>query len=141
MEEVGYNNYYAVLNAKDYGIPQNRERVFIISIRKDIDKGFTFPQAMPLKLRLNDLLEDQVDDSYYLSDDIVSKLVLTVVTSDSPKIEQVGQIYSDTVNPQSGRIYNPSGLSPTLDTCTGGNRMVKIVENLTEDEIEEFLNE
>lgn len=43
LNEVGYNNYWAVLNAKDYGIPQNRERVFIISIRKDIDKGFTFP--------------------------------------------------------------------------------------------------
>ena len=74
LEEVGYNNYYQVLNAKDYGIPQNRERVFIISIRKDIDKGFSFPEPIPLGLRLKDILEDQVDESFYLSDDAVSKI-------------------------------------------------------------------
>ena len=68
MDEVGYNNYYQVLNAKDYGIPQNRERVFIVSIRKDIDKGFSFPQPIPLTLKLKDLLEDEVDEKYYLSD-------------------------------------------------------------------------
>lgn len=68
LEEVGYNNYYAVLNAKDYDIPQNRERVFIISIRKNVDRGFIFPAAVPLTLRLKDLLEDEVDEKYYLSD-------------------------------------------------------------------------
>ena len=75
LEEVGYNNYYAVLNAKDYGIPQNRERVFIISIRKDIDRGFTFPEAVPLKLRLKDMLEDEVDESFYLSDESLTSLL------------------------------------------------------------------
>lgn len=75
LEEVGYNNYYSVLNAKDFGIPQNRERVFIISIRKDIDKGFTFPQPVPLEIRLKDILEDQVDESFYLSDDRIEKLI------------------------------------------------------------------
>lgn len=74
LDEVGYNNYYSVLNAKDYGIPQNRERVFIISIRKDIDKGFTFPEAVPLTLRLKDMLEDQVDEKYYLSDELLNGL-------------------------------------------------------------------
>ena len=68
LEEIGYNNYYAVLNSKDYGIPQNRERVFIISIRKDIDRGFTFPDPIPLELKLKDILEDEVDDKYYLGD-------------------------------------------------------------------------
>jgi DNA (cytosine-5)-methyltransferase 1 len=68
MEQLGYNNYYQVLNAKDYGIPQNRERVFTISIRKDINKVFTFPQAQELKLKLKDMLEDEVDEKYYLSD-------------------------------------------------------------------------
>lgn len=75
LEEIGYNNYYQVLNAKDYGIPQNRERVFIISIRKDIDKGFTFPQPIPLELRLNDILEDQVDESFYLSGEMIDKIL------------------------------------------------------------------
>ena len=67
LEEAGYNNYWKVLNAKDYGIPQNRERVFIVSIRKDIDHGlFEFPKPFPLKKRLKDLLEDDVDEKYYI---------------------------------------------------------------------------
>ncbi|MDD6640902.1 MAG: DNA cytosine methyltransferase [Erysipelotrichaceae bacterium] len=69
LEEAGYNNYWQVLNAKDFGIPQNRERVFIVSIRKDIDTGsFEFPKPFELKLRLKDMLEDEVDEKYYLKD-------------------------------------------------------------------------
>lgn len=75
LEQLGYNNYWQVLNAKDYGIPQNRERVFVVSIRKDIDtKGYKFPSSIPLKLRLKDMLELCVDEKYYLSDDKVEKL-------------------------------------------------------------------
>ena len=67
LEQVGYNNYYQVLNAKDYGIPQNRERVFIVSIRKDIDNGmFKFPEGFELEFRLKDMLEDGVDEKYYI---------------------------------------------------------------------------
>ena len=69
LEAAGYNNYYKVLNAKDYGVPQNRERVFIVSIRKDIDHGlFQFPDPFPLEIRLKDVLEDEVDERYFLSD-------------------------------------------------------------------------
>jgi len=69
LEEVGYNNYWAVLNSKDFGIPQNRERVFIVSIRKDCDTGvFEFPEPYPLKLRLKDMLDDVVDEKFYLSE-------------------------------------------------------------------------
>lgn len=75
LDEAGYNNYWQVLNAKDYGIPQNRERLFIISIRKDIDKGFMFPQPIALGLRLKDLLEDNVDESFYLSNETLQNLV------------------------------------------------------------------
>lgn len=64
---AGYNNYYKVLNAKDYGVPQNRERVFIVSIRKDIDtEKFEFPEPIELNKRLKDMLEDTVDEKYYL---------------------------------------------------------------------------
>lgn len=59
-----------MLNAKDYGIPQNRERVFIVSIRRDADEGdFQFPDKEPLMLRLRDMLEpaESVDEKYYLS--------------------------------------------------------------------------
>ena len=68
LNELNYNSYYQVLNAKDYGIPQNRERVFVVSIRKDIDKGnFEFPPKQELKLKLKDMLEDEVDEKYYLT--------------------------------------------------------------------------
>lgn len=69
LEEIGYNNYWQVLNAKDYGVPQNRERVFIVSIRKDIDKGsFVFPEKQPLVLRLKDILDEEVEEKFYLSE-------------------------------------------------------------------------
>lgn len=71
LNDAGYKNYWAVLNAKDYGIPQNRERVFIISIRDDIDHGFHFPEKYELKLRLKDLLEETVDEKFYLSDKMI----------------------------------------------------------------------
>ena len=75
MEEQGYNNYYQVLNAKDYGIPQNRKRVFTVSIRKDIDKKkFHFKPKQKLKLTLKDLLEANVDEKYYLSDEKINSI-------------------------------------------------------------------
>ena len=68
LDCYGYNSYWKVLNAKDYGIPQNRERVFVISIRKDIDDGtFKFPEKFPLELRLKDMLEEIVDEKFYLT--------------------------------------------------------------------------
>lgn len=72
MDELGYRNYYKVLNAKDYGIPQNRERVFTVSIRKDIKEEFVMPEPFPLDKRLKDLLEDEVDEKYYLSDELLN---------------------------------------------------------------------
>lgn len=76
LEQAGYNNYYQILNAKNYGIPQNRERVFIVSIRKDIDDGtFEFPKPVELKLRLKDVLEDEVNEKYYLSDKMFKYIV------------------------------------------------------------------
>lgn len=67
MDQLGYRNYYEVLNSKNYGIPQNRERVFTISIRNDIIKDFKFPEKQDLKLKLKDLLEEEVDEKYYLT--------------------------------------------------------------------------
>lgn len=76
LEQLGYNNYWQVLNAKDYGIPQNRERVFVVGIRKDVDnKGYTFPAPVPLKKRLKDMLEPVVDEKYYLNDEKVKKFI------------------------------------------------------------------
>lgn len=75
LEAAGYNNYYAVLNAKDFGVPQNRERVFIVSIRKDIDRGlFQFPAPIALNKRLRDVLEEVVDEKYYLTTTQLQKI-------------------------------------------------------------------
>ncbi len=77
MSRGGYTSYYQILNSKDYGIPQNRERVFTISIRNDIDKDFVFPQKQELKLKLKDMLEDEVDEKYYLSNKMINYISST----------------------------------------------------------------
>jgi len=65
LEAAGYRNYWAVLNAKDSGVPQNRERVLIVSIRKDVDNGgFKFPDSIPLTAKLEDILEDGHDEAF-----------------------------------------------------------------------------
>lgn len=69
LESAGYTSYWKVLNAVDYGIPQNRERVFVVSVRKDLDTGsFEFPEPIGCDLRLIDLLEDEVDEKYFIPD-------------------------------------------------------------------------
>ena len=161
LDSVGYNSYYAVLNAKDFGVPQNRERVFIVSIRKDIDTGkFEFPKTFPLKRRLKDVLEEVVDEKYYLSDKMIEYFTTiteknkangngnvyvptdpegvskTITTKEGqrvkdnfieePQLQQIGQLYPNGGNPQAGRVYDADGISPTMDTCSGGNRMPKV---------------
>lgn len=78
LEELGYNNYYKVLNAKDYGVPQNRERVFVVSIRKELNRTYLFPEKQELKIRLKDLLETEVDEKYYLPQEKVEQLALNL---------------------------------------------------------------
>lgn len=81
LNDLGYNSYWQVINAKNCGIPQNRERVFVISIRKDIDNGtFTFPQPFDNGLRLKDMLEDNVDEKYYIENDNALKLIKSLDT-------------------------------------------------------------
>ena len=72
LDDAGYNSYWKILNAKDYGVPQNRERVIIVSIRKDIDNGkFVFPKPFDSSIRLKDVLqpESEIEDKYYLSEE------------------------------------------------------------------------
>ena len=168
LEQAGYNNYWQVLNSKDYGVPQNRERVFIVSIRKDVDTDtFKFPEGFPLQLRLKDVLEDEVDEKFYINDAKIVKnlpaftdkktgiisnqatvfeketeVANTLMARDykgfgnqgmncvvEPALVQVGQLYGTErePNPQAGRIYDADGISPTMDSCSGGNRMPKVL--------------
>lgn len=88
LDSIGYNTYYKVLNAKHFGIPQNRERIFAISIRKDIDtNGFTFPEPIPLTTRLKDILEHNVDEKYYLSDDRIDKILNSSFIQEKKRIQ------------------------------------------------------
>jgi len=73
-DAVPYHIYFQVLNAKHYGIPQNRERIFIIGIRDDEDNDFQFPKPFPLEKRLKDVLESEVDEKYFLSDKMIDYL-------------------------------------------------------------------
>lgn len=136
LNEAGYNNYWKVLNAKDFGIPQNRERVFIISVRKDIDCGyFLYPNKMPLTLKLRDVLEQNVAEKYYLNNEQVQTFLnlISQRTEQSQGKDQsikcLGSIYdTPEINRQSGRVYDPDGLCATITTSTGGNRQPIILE-------------
>lgn len=80
IDSIGYNTYYQVLNSKHFGIPQNRERIFALSIRKDVDNGkFKFPEQIPLTTRLKDILEKAVDEKYYLSGDKVESILANFI--------------------------------------------------------------
>lgn len=150
IEQLGYTNYWKVLNAKDYGVPQNRERVFIISIRNDIKKDFEFPEPIELKLKLKDILENNVDEKFYLSENGLGRLIKknnkllkdyqnpdisscliagyhkmsgnqNQYIAEPKKVQKIAGMYdTETKKRQAGSIYNPNGLSPTLTTMNNG---------------------
>jgi len=77
LDRIGYNVQYKILNSKDFGIPQSRARIWFVCIRKDIDYPFKFswPNTEPLRLTIRDILEDVVDDKYYLSERAITGVV------------------------------------------------------------------
>ena len=101
LDNLGYNSYYQTINAKNAGIPQNRNRIFCISIRKDIDtKLFTFPKPFDTGIRLKDLLETDKDvlEKYFLSDEVQQRLQITdptfeknVIGTTKPEFRTIGQ--------------------------------------------------
>ena len=87
LAKLGYANFAQVLNAKDFGVPQNRERIFLISIRidsEDVDPKYYFPKPIPLELCLSDVLERDVDEKYFLSDDMLARFCEKSIEEDSP---------------------------------------------------------
>lgn len=84
LDEYGYNVYWKVLNAKDYGIPQNRERVYLIFIKKELDNGkFTYPEPFDNGMRLKDILEENVDKKFYISEDKVQRFLTNLNNEDA----------------------------------------------------------
>lgn len=84
LEEYGYSVYWKVLNAKDYGVPQNRERVYLIFIKKELDNGkFKFPEPFDNGIRLKDVLEPEVDEKYYISDEKVQRFLTNLNNKDA----------------------------------------------------------
>ena len=140
MEKLGYTNFYQVLNAKDYGIPQNRERVFTISIKNSGIVNFEFPPKQELKLKLKDMLEDNVDEKYYLSDEIMNKIkykfddenVILGGMQEHQSVKKDGVFDTEEEKHQAGSVYDENGLAPTLDTTQGGWRQPCIeIKNAT----------
>ena len=107
LKSLGYTNYTQVLNAKDYGIPQNRERVFVVSIYGE-HKPYKFPTPMHLTTRISDILEDSIDPKYYINKPfhLVSKV---------HQAELDIKDYN-----KNKRIYSPNGVEPTVIATLGG---------------------
>lgn len=148
LSDLGYTNYWQVLNAKDYGIPQNRERVFCVSIRGE-HPPFHFPKKMPLVKRLKDMIDKVVDERYYLKESTIRSIVTsnynsrrdsirpeggianTICARDfkGPQCVQIGELVGgkwDKMQEMSRRVYAPEGLSPTVHCAGGGNTELKI---------------
>lgn len=92
-ESVPYHIYYDVLNAKEHGVPQNRERIFIVGIRDDEANSFKFPNPFPLEKRLKDVLESNVDEKYFLSEKMIAGLIKTADKSYINQNTQASQVF------------------------------------------------
>ena len=97
LEQLGYKNYVEILNAKDYGIPQNRKRCFMVSVLGEY--AYNFPEKLKLHLKLKDMLEEQVDEKYYLS---------------KKQINQISQ-WNSYENPLD-HVMGQESISPTITT-------------------------
>lgn len=151
LGDLGYTNYWKVLNAKDYGIPQNRERVFCVSIRGE-HKPFVFPKPKELTIRLRDMIDETVDERFYLKESTIRSILRSTFNSrrDSirhgdglantllardwrgPQCVQVGEVVGgkwDKMHDISKRVYEPDGIAPTVHCQQGGNTELKIAED------------
>lgn len=133
LEGYGYTNYWEVLNAKDYGVPQNRERVFVVSILGD-HKPYIFPEEVELSKSLSDILENKVAESFFLNSKQLSKIKFEMKEAENRYgLVQVGTYKREgRNNPDAYRVFNSKGLSPSLTTMQGGGRQPHVlIKNAT----------
>lgn len=128
LSDIGYNTYCKVLNAKDFGVPQNRERVYAISIRKDIDnKTFEFPKPFKLTKRLKDILEPNVDKRFYLKQELIDRFKFVKQNkSDKVTTSPVGDL-NHFAHRHMNCVFGDKSISPTLSTMQGGNTQPKVL--------------
>lgn len=103
LSRYGYTNFCKVMNATDYGVPQNRKRVFVVSVLGE-DARYFFPEPFALERRLRDVLEEDVDESFYLSDERIRGLIESTL-----KEKEAGR----------GFEFEPKGADETANTLTG----------------------
>lgn len=147
LDEYGYNVYWKVLNAKDYGIPQNRERVYLIFIKKELDNGkFTYPEPFDNGMRLKDILEENVDEKFYISEDKVQKFIQTLHIDKSDEGSNTPKFVGNVNRPDfgtgyAGGVWDTNNISPTLTTMQGGGRQPHIITSLVSNKGEKFERE
>ena len=130
LELLGYTNYWKVLNAKDYGVPQNRERVFVVSILGE-HKPYEFPNPIKLEKRLKDILEIEIDDKYYLSEKVQKRFKQTkidngensIIGTTAPEFRTIGQ---------RDLVYSKEGIMGTL-VATDYKQPKQILETIQGD--------
>lgn len=111
LDSKGYTSSYAILNAKDYGVPQNRERCFMVSWQGDY--YYQFPDTVPLVRRLKDVLEPEVDEKYYLSDKATEGLTRAMERPHKPTLLEAGGVQPND-RYQSGRVNTSKSVSKTV---------------------------
>lgn len=125
LESLGYTNYWKILNAKDYGVPQNRERVFVISILGE-HEPYVFPEKLELTSRLKDVLEDKVDEKFYLSKEKAEKLI---INSDTSAIGYIPR--TNGTQHQSNTVYKTDAESPSMQATDYKNPVKVLIKNAT----------
>ena len=121
LEELGYKNYWQDMIATDYGIPQTRNRTFMVSILGDYN--YTFPKPIPLKLKLKDMLEDEVDEKYFLSDKMLNCFLKENENGKFPRGERFKQAL---------KLTNEKNIAGTITTAAGNratDNFIKIKNN------------
>lgn len=144
LESVGYMNYWQDLNAKNYGVAQNRNRCFMISFLGNY--SYDFPRPIPLKKKLKVYLEDNVDEKYYINNEKSEMLINQLIDNDTLQkhnlgrqtcmeefqndVKIIGQMDNtiDHTFESANRIYDEDGVAPTMNTCGGGGLQPKILE-------------
>lgn len=112
LEKMGYSNYWQDLNAKNFGIPQNRNRCFMVSILGNYK--YEFPKPFELKLRLKDMLEDEVNEKYYLKDELLEKVKYRIGDKE----------YNLLGGMQKNQSVKEDGISPTLTSVSADEKII-----------------